>query len=84
MWLTQSLLLGVRVEVTPGGKVGLLVALVVVVAGVGFGGATVAFVVGVPNKLQVHGMVLGTFIMQTLVEAKLAVVWRYLKKILWV
>ena len=78
MWLTQSLLLGLRVEVTPGGKVGLVVALVVVVGLVTFVGVSVALVVGVPKRLQVHTLIEGLLKTQALVAAKLEFIWRIL------
>jgi hypothetical protein len=75
--------LGLKVEVTPGGKVGFVVALVVVVGLVTFVGVSVALVVGVPKRLQVHTLTVGLLKTQALVAAKLAFIWKILAGFNW-
>jgi hypothetical protein len=77
-YVTQVCSLGLKVEVTPGGRVGFVVALVVVVGLVTFVGVSVALVVGVPKRLQVHTLTVGLLKTQALVAAKLEFIWKNL------
>jgi hypothetical protein len=82
-YVTQVFSLGLKVEVTPGGRVGFVVALVVVVGLVTFVGVSVALVVGVPKRLQVHTLTVGLLKTQALVAAKLAFIWKILVGFNW-
>jgi hypothetical protein len=82
-YVTQVFSLGLKVEVTPGGKVGFVVALVVVVGLVTFVGVSVALVVGLPKRSQVHTLTVGLLKTQALVAAKLAFIWKILVDFDW-